>query len=75
VSTRTVASCIQTERRSENRKWEDVDHEDSLAGQLAGPSGNAEGEGDPLDLGASVECVYASIIEMVDLKTFFSTTV
>lgn len=34
-----------------------MDHEDSLAGQLAGPAGGVEGEGDPLGLGASVECV------------------
>ncbi|KAI0284606.1 exocyst complex component Sec5-domain-containing protein [Russula aff. rugulosa BPL654] len=36
-------------------KWEDVDHEDSLAGQLAGPAGSLEGEGDPLGLGAFVD--------------------
>ncbi|KAI9508088.1 exocyst complex component Sec5-domain-containing protein [Russula earlei] len=35
-------------------KWEDVDHEDSLAGQLASPAGSVEGEGDPLGLGAVV---------------------
>ena len=67
---RAIASCIQTERRSGARKWEDVDHEDSLAGQLVGPSGSGEGEGDPLGLGAFVECVHTSIMEMVDLRTF-----
>lgn len=38
-------------------KWEDVDHEDSLAGQLVGPSGSlgVEGEGDPLGLGGFVD--------------------
>lgn len=56
--------CIQTEWRPDNSKWEDVDHEDSLAGQLAGPAGNVEGEGDPLGLGAFVECVHASINSM-----------
>ncbi|KAA1476584.1 hypothetical protein DENSPDRAFT_807414 [Dentipellis sp. KUC8613] len=35
-------------------KWEEVDHEDSLAGQLASPTGG-EGEGDPLGLGAIVD--------------------
>jgi exocyst complex component 2 len=49
-------------------KWEDVDHEDSLAGQLAGPAGSVEGEGDPLGLGAFVECVYASINDMAKLR-------
>jgi hypothetical protein len=70
---RTVASCIQTERRPGTRKWEEVDHEDSLAGQLVGPSGSTEGEGDPLGLGAFIESVHASmhpIIEVVDLRTF-----
>ncbi|KAH9036875.1 exocyst complex component Sec5-domain-containing protein [Lactarius pseudohatsudake] len=36
-------------------KWEDVDHEDSIAGQLAGPTASSEGEGDPLGLGAFVD--------------------
>jgi hypothetical protein len=47
----------------DNSKWEEVDHEDSPAGQIVGPSGSygVEGEGDPLGLGAFVECVYASI--------------
>ncbi|KAF8273712.1 exocyst complex component Sec5-domain-containing protein [Lactarius quietus] len=35
--------------------WEDVDHEDSIAGQLAGPTASSEGEGDPLGLGAFVD--------------------
>jgi hypothetical protein len=61
VSVRTVASCIQTEIKCGTRKWEDVDHEDSLAGQLVSPSGSVDGEGDPLGLGAVVECVNASI--------------
>ncbi|KAH8997998.1 exocyst complex component Sec5-domain-containing protein [Lactarius akahatsu] len=36
-------------------KWEDVDHEDSIAGQLAGPTASSEAEGDPLGLGAFVD--------------------
>lgn len=62
--------CFQTERMSGARKWEDVDHEDSVAGQLVGPSGGGEGEGDPLGLGAFVECVRASIMEMVNFENF-----
>ena len=60
---------------ADNSKWEDVDHEDSLAGQLAGPAGSLEGEGDPLGLGAFVECVYASIIVMEKLRSFRSLAV
>ena len=58
-------------------KWEDVDHEDSLAGQLVGPSGSlsVEGEGDPLGLGAFVECVYASLNIMENLRVFRSLAV
>jgi hypothetical protein len=43
-----------------NSKWEDVDHdlEDSVAGALTSPTGGGEGEGDPLGLGAAIECVY-----------------
>ena len=51
-----------------NSKWDDVDHEDSLAGQLAGPSGSIEGEGDPLGLGAFVECVCSPINIMEKLR-------
>ncbi|KAI0305323.1 exocyst complex component Sec5-domain-containing protein [Multifurca ochricompacta] len=35
-------------------KWEEVDHEDSLAGQLVGPTGSVE-EGDPLGLGEFID--------------------
>ncbi|KAI0249742.1 exocyst complex component Sec5-domain-containing protein [Lactifluus subvellereus] len=51
------ASLLRTYRISSlsPTKWEDVDHEDSLAGQLVGPSGSGEGEGDPLGLGAFVD--------------------
>jgi hypothetical protein len=67
---RTMVYCFQTERMSGARKWEDVDHEDSVAGQLVGPSGGGEGEGDPLGLGAFVECVRASIMEMANFENF-----
>ncbi|TFY80240.1 hypothetical protein EWM64_g3773 [Hericium alpestre] len=36
------------------KKWEEVDHEDSIAGQLASPTGS-EGEGDPLGLGVFID--------------------
>ncbi|EIM87714.1 uncharacterized protein STEHIDRAFT_147005 [Stereum hirsutum FP-91666 SS1] len=38
-------------------KWEETDHEDTVAGQLASPGVNGpnEGEGDPLGLGAYVD--------------------
>lgn len=41
-----------------NRKWEviDYDNDDTLAGTLTGAN-NAEGEPDPLGLGATIECV------------------
>jgi hypothetical protein len=63
----TTGCSIQSKRWSENSKWEDVDHEDSLAGHLAGPAGSVEGEGDPLGLGAFVECVHTSINDMEKL--------
>ena len=61
----------------DNSKWEEVDHEDSAAGQIVGPSGSygVEGEGDPLGLGAFVECVYASINIMEKLRAFRSLAV
>jgi hypothetical protein len=42
-----------------DRKWEEIDHdlEDSVAGALTSPTG-VEGEGDPLGLGAIIECVF-----------------
>ncbi|KAN0136858.1 Exocyst complex component Sec5 domain containing protein [Lactarius tabidus] len=51
------ASLLKTYRISSlaPTKWEDVDHEDSIAGQLAGPTASSEGEGDPLGLGAFVD--------------------
>jgi exocyst complex component 2 len=51
------ASLLKTYRISTlaPTKWEDVDHEDSIAGQLAGPTASSEGEGDPLGLGAYVD--------------------
>jgi hypothetical protein len=58
----------------DNSRWEDVDHEDSPAGQLVGPAG-VEGEGDPLGLGAFVECVYASINIMEELRASRSLAV
>ena len=60
--------CFQSEWPSDYRKWEDVDHEDSLAGQLAGPAGGVEGEGDPLGLGAYVECVHVSFNSVEELS-------
>jgi len=52
-----------------DRKWEEVDHdlEDSVAGALTSPTG-AEGEGDPLGLGAIIECVF-SLTRAVSSKT------
>jgi hypothetical protein len=46
-----------------HRKWEDVDHdlEDSIAGALTNPTGGGDGEGDPLGLGAGIECVSLSL--------------
>ena len=52
------------------RKWEDVDHEDSIAGQLAGPAASSEGEGDPLGLGAFVECVHVPTNSATGLLRF-----
>ncbi|THH19659.1 hypothetical protein EW146_g1566 [Bondarzewia mesenterica] len=36
-------------------KWEEADHEDSIAGQIVSPTTSAEGEVDPLGLGAFVD--------------------
>ena len=46
-----------------DRKWEDVDHdlENSVAGALTSPTGGGDGDGDPLGLGAVIECVTLSV--------------
>lgn len=47
------------------RKWEDIDHdlENSIAGALTSPSGG-DGDGDPLGLGAIIECVALLLISL-----------